>query len=103
MIPVMDPDYTRFMTTGPAERIVNVLTDQQFLQPHRTVGDAVEAAGAKAGFCPGAGRQAIELLGVNAEKSVGRLQRSELVQLARAIYRLWRQNAAAKQPESQPA
>jgi hypothetical protein len=100
---MMDPHYMRFVANGSAERIVELLSEQQYLQPHQRVGQAVGAAREKAGFCAGAAERALEILRIDPAQSVGRLRRSELVQLARTIYRLWRQNAAAGAEQSQPA
>lgn len=91
------------METCGIERFVELLSEQQHLLPHQSVKRAVEAAGERVGLCPGAGRRGLEVLGIAESTKVGRLRRSELIQLGRTIYRIWRQNAAAHLEESQPA
>jgi hypothetical protein len=85
------------------ERFVELLSEQQHLAPHQTVEHAIGAAGDRVGLCSGAGRRGLEVLGIHESTKVGRLRRSELIQLGRTIHRIWRQNAAAAVGESQPA
>ena len=69
-----------------AEEILERLTVQQFVWPHRGVKAAVEAIG----VCPLCGERALVWLGVDGETAIGRLRRTELTQLARASARLLR-------------
>ena len=91
------------MEATGVDRFVELLSEQQHLLPHQSVEQAVAAAGERVGLCPGAGRRGLHVLGIDESTKVGRLQRSELVQLSRTIYRIWRQNAAAHAGQSQPA
>ena len=51
----------------------------------------------------GATKRAIELLRIDPIVAVGRLRRTELIQLGRTIHRIWRQNAMAAAGQPQPA
>ena len=91
------------MDASGVDRFVELLSEQQHLLPHQPVDQAIAAAGERVGLCPGAGQRGLDVLGIDESTKVGRLRRSELVQLGRTIYRIWRQNAAAHVGESQPA
>jgi hypothetical protein len=69
------------------------LTSQQHLHPHRTVKDVLDETTTAMGCCPRAIQRGIEWLGIDPARAIGRLRRSELVQLARAVHRFWMQNA----------
>ena len=99
----MDQAYLRFLAVGSAERIVEALSQRQYLRPHQTVGEAVSAVGDELGVCPQAAGEAINSLHIDASRPIGRLRRTELTQLARTIHRLWRQSVAATSGQSQPA
>ena len=86
-----------------ADRILAELSTRQYLQPHRSVGDVLADAQRDLGFCPRAGQTAMQWLRLDARGAVGRLRRSELIQLARSVHRFWRQALAAEAPQSQPA
>jgi hypothetical protein len=99
----MDEAYLRFLAVGSAERIVDALSQRQHLRPHQSVGEALAVAGEQLGICPTAASEAINSLHVDASRPIGRLRRTELIQLARTIHRLWRQSVAAPSGQSQPA
>ena len=90
----MNLDHFKGLPVTP-ERLVEALSEYQHLHPHDPMKHSVTAVGDKLGVCPGAAGRAIELLCIDGSERVGRLRRSELVQLGRTIHRLWRQNAAA--------
>ncbi|HEY7115036.1 MAG TPA: hypothetical protein VH475_00530 [Tepidisphaeraceae bacterium] len=98
----MDRTYLRFLAVGNADRIVEALSDQQHVQPHQSVGEAVALAGERLGVCPQAARAAIESLRVDPSQSIGRLRRTELIQLAHTIHRFWRQSVVDNSNQSQP-
>jgi hypothetical protein len=99
----MDQDYLRFLAVGSAERIVDALSERQHLRPHQAIGEALAAVGEQLGICPQAIAEANNSLHIDASGSIGRLRRTELIQLARTIHRLWRQSVAAPSGRSQPA
>jgi hypothetical protein len=79
----------------PAERIVEFLSQQQHLFPHQPVADAVAKAVDQFAVCPEAAEAAVTSLAVDSRQAVGRLRRTELIQLGRTVHRLWRQNVAS--------
>lgn len=99
----MDRTYLRFLAVANADRVVEALTRQQHVHPHQTVGQAMEAVREELGICPAAPGRAIEALQLQPAQPVGRLRRTELIQLGRTVHRLWRQSVAVNPEESQPA
>jgi hypothetical protein len=77
------------MSFAAGERIIAALQRQQFVWPHQGVGAALEAARQETGFCAHAAARALEALGIDASRQIGRLKRCELMQLARAVERFW--------------
>jgi len=74
-----------------AETILAFLSDSQYLHPHQSLDQVLREAVDTAGVCPDAIAQSLQWLQLNAAQSLGRLRRTELVQLARSIHRFWRQ------------
>ena len=93
--------YRRFLAAGDAERLVQALTEQQFLNPHQSVDEGIAAVVIQLGVCPGAARYAIETLRIDPLVSFGRLRRTELMQLGRTMHRLWRQSVVEESTPSQ--
>ena len=71
--------------------VIELLTTRQHLSPHQPLREVLQAAMDELGCCPIAIKRAVTWLGIDASKAVGRLRRTELVQLANAICRFWRQ------------
>jgi hypothetical protein len=71
------------------------LTSRQHLHPHMPLAQILEQTTELFGCCPAAIQRGIQWLGIDPARAVGRLRRSELVQLARAVHRFWMQNASA--------
>ena len=82
-----------------ADGIFADLSTRQYLAPHRALGDVLNEVQKSLGFCPNAAATALEWLKLNPAGAVGRLRRSELIQLARSIHRFWTQ-ALAPDPQS---
>jgi hypothetical protein len=99
----MDFNYQRFLAAGDADRVVDALSRQQFLRPHQSVNDAVAAVVEELGICPEAAREAVESVQADPSLAVGRLRRSELMQLGRSIHRFWRHSVVDNSTPSQPA
>jgi hypothetical protein len=99
----MDENYLRFLAVGSAERIVDALSQRQHLRPHQNIEEALAAVSEELGVCPGAMSGAVASLHIDSSRSMGRLRRTELTQLARTIHRLWRQSVASPSGQSQPA
>ena len=85
------------------DRILLELSTRQHLTPHRSLGEVLADAQRALGFCPNAAATGLTWLKLDSTVPIGRLRRSELIQLARSIYRFWRQALAAPAPKSQPA
>jgi hypothetical protein len=99
--PLMDRAYLRFLAVGNADRIVDALSVQQHVRPHQTVGQALAEVREELGICPLAPDAAIQALQIDPKEAIGRLRRTELIQLGRTIHRLWRQSVAPTPEESQ--
>lgn len=98
----MDRTYLRFIAAGSGKQIVDALTEQQHLSPHQGLELAISAAGAKVGFCTEAARRAMETLQMDANAAIGRLRRTEILQLSHTILRNWRQSVGQGTQQSQP-
>ena len=72
-----------------AEGILRELTVRQHLTPHRPLGQVVGEIVERVGACPVAADRAMARLELDGGRSIGRLKRGELIQLARGMYRLW--------------
>jgi hypothetical protein len=99
----MQFSHVRFPTPADGDRIVEVLSEEQFLKPHQSVAGAMAAVVDRLGVCPGAADEAVRSLGVELGTSVGRLRRTELMQLARTVHRFWRQAVVDRSTPSQPS
>jgi hypothetical protein len=78
-----------------SDAILNFLTTRQHLHPHQAIRDVLEQTTGQFGCCPKAIQRGIEWLGIDGARRIGRLRRSELVQLAMAVHRFWMQNTTA--------
>jgi hypothetical protein len=70
-------------------QIIEQLQTEQFIRPHQTVADAMQRARDVIGFCPDAAAHALRWLEIDAAQKVGRLRRTELLQLSRCLQRAW--------------
>ena len=93
-------DQLRLEQVDP-DNILAALSTRQHLHPHRPLQQVLAEAQRELGFCMGAAQAAIAWLRLDASLAVGRLRRSELIQLARSIHRFWRQALADSVPQSQ--
>ena len=85
-----------------SDAILQYLTTRQHLRPHLAVIDVLDQTTERFGCCPLAIRRALQWLGIDGNRRIGRMRRSELVQLARAVHRFWMQNAAAAAEQIAP-
>ena len=99
----MQFSHVRFPSPADGDRIVEVLSEEQFLKPHQSVADAMAAAVERLDICPEAAGEALRALDVELGTSVGRLRRTELMQLARTVHRFWRQAVVDRSTPSQPS
>lgn len=86
-----------------ADGVFADLSTRQYLAPHRHLGDVLNDSQRSLGFCPQAAATALNWLKLNPGAAVGRLRRSELMQLARSIHRFWQQSLAASDPAHLPS
>jgi hypothetical protein len=78
--------------------LLGALTTAQYLDPHEPLGQSLNRTGDALGVCPQAVSHAVAWLAVDPATPIGRLRRTELMQLARSIHRFWRHAAAAVAP-----
>jgi len=89
----------RRLLVNEAESLLNDLSTRQHLRPHEPLREALGRLESELGVCPNAIDAALQWLELDGAKSIGRLRRTELTQLARAIHRFWRQTPAAQPAE----
>ena len=85
----------RPLMVGEFDDLLNALTAQQYMNPHEPLAQSLARTADALGVCPNAVNQAVAWLGVDRSTAVGRLRRTELMQLARSIHRFWQQAVAA--------
>jgi hypothetical protein len=81
------------------DSLVLLFTDRQHLRPHLSVREVLEQATTELGCCPVAIDRATAWLNLDTTCAIGRLRRTELLQLARSVHRFW-QIASAIDVES---
>jgi len=86
----MDRSTLRRMIHADFEGLLQALTDRQHMAPHESVARSLSHVIGELGVCPKAVEQSLGWLQVDPGKSIGRLRRTELMQLARTIHRFWR-------------
>jgi hypothetical protein len=84
------------------QNLLEALSTHQHLSPHDPVARALASTSDRLGVCPAAVDQAVAWLQLDASQSIGRLRRTELMQLARSIHRFWRQRTPAQPTERLP-
>ncbi|HEY7087120.1 MAG TPA: hypothetical protein VH518_03465 [Tepidisphaeraceae bacterium] len=84
-----------------SDAILKYLTHRQHIHPRQSIREALDETTELFGCCPEAIVRGITWLGIDPARTIGRLRRSELVQLAKAVHRFWMQNAAATVAASQ--
>jgi hypothetical protein len=77
--------------------MLDAFSTYQHLHPHEPLADALAQVRDEQGICPNAIEAAIQWLELDPTKAIGRLRRTELMQLARSIHRFWRQHEPAQQ------
>jgi hypothetical protein len=89
----------RRLLMSECQSLLEALSTRQHLRPHEPVGEALANVGAQMEVCPEAATQALRWLDLDAGRSIGRLSRTELMQLARSAHRFWRQAQPMRAPE----
>jgi hypothetical protein len=90
----MDRAFFRPQAVADSDRLLERISQLQFLQPHVPVGTALDRLAETMAICPRAVSHAINWLKLDPTRSIGRLRRTELTQLARSLHRFWLQNAS---------
>ena len=88
----------RRILMNECQSLLDALSTRQHLRPHEPVGEALANVGAQLEVCPNASAAALRWLDLNPERAIGRLRRTELMQLARSVHRFWRQERPSVQP-----
>lgn len=88
---MMNRDPLQRPLAADATCIVDVLTVRQHLRPHEPLRLTLERLREEVGCCEVATSRATDWLTLDPDLAIGRLRRSELIQLARSVYRFWRQ------------
>lgn len=86
-----------------ADRVLAVLTQFQHLKPHASTGQALQSVVRELGCCPVAVDRSIEWLRLDRTAAVGRLRRTEILQLARSVSRFWAATVASGEVTPQQA
>jgi hypothetical protein len=81
----------RRILMSECESLLDALSTRQHLRPHEPVGEALANVGAQLDVCPDASAAALRWLDLDPARAIGRLRRTELMQLARSVHRFWRQ------------
>lgn len=74
-----------------SDAILAFLTTRQHLHPHARLDQLMSDTIDHFACCPQAVERSLEWLKLDGAQVIGRLRRSELVQLARVIHRFWSQ------------
>jgi hypothetical protein len=90
----MDRTYLRRLKTPDSDEILNDLSNRQHLFPRRALSQVLAESAEAIGFCPAAAARSVAWLQLDGSAAIGRLRRTELAQLARCVYRFWRQSLA---------
>jgi hypothetical protein len=98
----MEQTAVRQVPGTDADGILRELTIRQHLTPHRPVGLVLSDIVERIGACPVAADRAVSRLELDDSKSIGRLKRGELIQLARSIYRQWCQTLTLTASNTHP-
>jgi hypothetical protein len=80
----------RRLRSVDSETLLSYFSERQYIKPRQSVADLLREAQDHLGICPVAAGRAVEWLDVDPELSVGRLRRTELIQLARCLHRFHR-------------
>src|SRR5579884_4223543 len=79
---VMSGSDPRLARLSESDSILSELSARQYLDPHRPLDVVLAEAQRQLGFCPAAAAAAVQWLGLDGARAVGRLRRAELIQLA---------------------
>ena len=98
----MNRSTLRRLVNADFENLLEILTSRQHLHPHESVQAVLNRTVDELGVCPNAVEQALQWLQLDGHAPIGRVRRTELMQLARTVHRFWRQAAMAGSPSKTP-
>ena len=93
----------RGLSGSELDDLLAALSTAQYLNPHEPLAQSLKRTADGLGVCPQAVNHAVAWLAVDPATPIGRLRRTELMQLARSIHRFWAQAAAAAATTAQPS
>ena len=96
MSPIQPEQTSSRASDRSSDAILKHLTARQHVRPHQSILELLDETTELLGCCPAAIRRGIAWLGIDPARLVGRLRRSEIVQLARAVHRFWMQSVPAE-------
>ncbi len=92
----------RRLVEADFENLLETLTARQHLAPHESLSQTIDHAVRELGVCPEAAAEALGWLALPSSTKIGRLRRTELMQLARTMHRFWHERIAAATRHRQP-
>lgn len=92
----MDRALLRQSVLADGDRLLQLLTTRQHLQPLTCLGDVLQRLSDELGICPTVIARAMDWLQTDSNTAIGRLRRTELTQLSRALHRFWRQTSSLR-------
>lgn len=85
-----------------AETLLDFFTERQYVKPRASVWELLLDAEQRFGVCPAVSRRALTWLELEESRSVGRLRRTELMQLARCLHRFLRHTGVGQCGRARP-
>ena len=99
----MNRSLLRGLNSPDVDDLLSAVSTAQYLSPHEPLATALQQTADALGVCPNAVSHAVAWLQVDPSTPIGRVRRTELLQLARSIHRFWRQAAGAAAAAGQPS
>ena len=97
----MDRQTLHRLLQADFERLLEILSTHQHLHPHEPVSAALAKTVDEIGVCPNAVEASLRWLNLEGATAIGRLRRTELMQLARTVHRFWRHDVTPATPQRQ--
>jgi hypothetical protein len=71
-------------------KVLNLLSERQYVQPRSSIEEVLNDSGQAVGVCPAVAARAMDWMGMDHGRAIGRLRRDELSELARCLTRFAR-------------
>lgn len=85
----MDPNMSEHLVAANAERTLRSLTTNQHLNPHRNIAETLAQVCRELGLPQRLVDRAIQAVGLDEARAVGRLSRGQVCELARRLQLEW--------------